>query len=896
MADVKNNLAVLKTLLIEQCGFGETLFEDNFRLGERQTVAWAGFAYQPFDARSACVAAFPSVGQDSHDGALDRRLLGAPVLFAVGEDHFEVWRPGRDEAARVQPPIPTGEIAGFIGQHKSELTPSRLYHAKSRGRLPDSDRQLPLFVDPGVLLYAEAELGTRLTSGVVDAIRELATGATQDLDWAFTAAFRLLAAKILKDKRVPGFIRADLSDVDRSLQRVEKHYSSQDPLAIRNASQRIRLLEAVRVFNQVGDLRNLTTEALADVYEQALISADTRRIHGTHKTPAYLVDYIVWQLADWINEIPIERLRVFEPACGHAPFLVSAMRLLRTLELKTPRGEMSGFLRERLLGVETDPFALEIARLSLTVADEPNPDGWNGVKCGDMFLGNDLETTARTSTVLLANPPYEGDKAVRLLQRTLPHLPIGAVFGVVVPATLLFSDKKGPKQLREWLVGHCQLGEVSLFPDGIFTFADHECTILLGRRLPDGAPAHSMRTRLRRVREPDREAFQRDYKFTTSRITPQSRFAERPEKELWIPEFDEEIWSWLKHLPKLATIADVSQGMQHKGKGKSANAITVQDKPFTGSVKGFDRLKGRWWIHEHPRVRYFNIDESVIRRPGAGLDRVNQVLVNHSPIGRGKWRLKPFIDRSRRVFASSLISVRPVDQQLPLEYLWALCVSPIAQFYAYCFTLKRNIHTGILGSMPIPRAGDRDVMRISRKAKEYLHAASGRRTVLEQCGPSESSLATLLRELDAEILRLYDLPAHAERILLDQFAGEQRPGVPVKFASYYPQDFTADVPLYAYLSATFQRTLRGESPELTPEQDQRYDELVGRSDAGSLIDDEAEELHRLQADVDGRDFARQMTQEPWSREAAKRHRATEANLKRMGDRLVSATLREKQDS
>jgi hypothetical protein len=336
--------------------------------------------------------------------------------------------------------------------------------------------------------------------------------------------------------------------------------------------------------------------------------------------------------------------------------------------------------------------------------------------------------------------------------------------------------------------------------------------------------------------------------------------------------------------------------MQHKGKGRPENAVTVQDKSFSGSVEGFDRLKGNWWIHEHPRVRHFNIDESVIRRPGAGLDRVDQVLVNHFPIGRGRWRLKPFIDRSGRVFASSLISVRPLDRHLPLEYLWALCASPMAQFYAYCFTLKRNIHTGILGGMPVPRAGERAVLRIAKAAKDYLRTANRRRTVLEQSGSSESSLAGLLRHLDAEILRLYALPAHAERLLLDQFAGEQRPGVPVRFTSYYPQDFTADVPLYAYLSAPFQRALRGESPELTAEQDERYDELVSKADVGGLTDEEVEELHRLQADVDGRDFAAQMTQEPWTREAAARHRAAEANLKRMGDRLASAMLREKDGS
>jgi hypothetical protein len=895
MATVTTNLAELKRLLVEHCDFSTGLFEDDYRLGGRLSVDWAGFAHRPFDARSACVAAFAINHENSHRGVLDRRLLGAPVFFAVGDGHYEVWRPGRDEATRVQESIPVGKIAGFVRQRKAELNRGRLYEAKTLGRLPESDRQLPLFVDPGVLLYAEFELGQQLTSAVVNALQVLARGKKQVTDWAFKATFRLLAAKILKDKRVPGFSSANLLEIDKSLQRVEKHYGARDSLEIGNESQRKRLRDVVSILNRLGDLRNLTTEALADVYEQALITAETRRVHGTHKTPGYLVDYVVWQLADWIAEIPVEHLRIFEPACGHAPFLVSAMRLLRTLDLDVPAGEMSAFLRERLLGIETDAFALEIARLSLTVADEPNPDGWDGLKLGNMLAGDYLEATARASTILLANPPYERGKAQDLLERTLPHLPVGAVFGVVVPATLLLTDKERPRRLREWLTRHCQLGEVSLFPDGIFNFADQECTILLGRRLPDGAPTRSMRTRLRRVREPDREGFQQDYRFTTSRLRPQSILAEQPENELWIPEFDEEIWAWLAHLPKLESIAAVNQGMQYKGaESRPKNSRTVEDKPFPRGVEGFDRLNGNWFLHEHPRVRYFSTDEAVIRRPGSGLDRVDQVLVNHSPMGRGKWRLKPFIDRSSRVFASSLISVRPLVTNLPLEYLWALCASPIAQFYAYCFMLKRNIHTGILGKLPIPASGKTDILRVSKRAEQYLLAGGRQKTLLEQGGFSQSKLLALLLGLDAEVLRLYDLPADAERLLLDQFAGEQRPGIPFRFTSY-PTDFTAGVPLYAYLSGTFQRFLRGESPRLPDDTEQRHDALVARSDAGHLTSTEVEELHRLQAEVDGFDYALQAAQATGSRELEDRRRARGAKLKRLDDRLASASLREADD-
>ena len=42
--------------------------------------------------------------------------------------------------------------------------------------------------------------------------------------------------------------------------------------------------------------------------------------------------------------------------------------------------------------------------------------------------------------LLLANPPFEGDKALRVLKETIPHLPIGAVFGFVLPQAIIYSS------------------------------------------------------------------------------------------------------------------------------------------------------------------------------------------------------------------------------------------------------------------------------------------------------------------------------------------------------------------------------------------------------------------------------------------------------------------------
>ena len=67
----------------------------------------------------------------------------------------------------------------------------------------------------------------------------------------------------------------------------------------------------------------------------------------------------------------------------------------------------------------------------------------------------------------------------------------------------------------------------------------------------------------------------------------------------------------------------------------------------------------------------------------------------------------------------------------------------------------------------------------------------------------EKKKACLLK-IDAEVLRLYDLPPRLEKQLLDFFAGYERKGVDFKFDRYYPEGFGSYIPLRMYLSDEFQ--------------------------------------------------------------------------------------------
>jgi hypothetical protein len=530
-----------------------------------------------------------------------------------------------------------------------------------------------------------------------------------------------------------------------------------------------------------------------------------------------------------------------------------------------------------------------------------------------MFESNTLQDAAGQCRLFMANPPFEDGKAQRLLENTLPHLPAGAVFGVVVPTGLLHSKGATNKRLiafRRWLIENCQLGEVSLFPDGLFEFADHECSVLLGRRLArTGTPTTLVRCK--RVREDEREGFKQRYEFPSDRPIPQSRFADRPECMLWVPELEDEIWSWLRSCPRLAEIAHISQGISYKREkrdrhdsvGRPYGSKTIEQESFPGSVKGWARSGGNWMMHDQPALSHLNRATEVIRRPGLGRDvGLPQILMPRNP-ARWIWRLRPFIDTEGRPFASNFLTVRPKEQEEhPLEYVCALCCSPLANAYVYTHTLKRNIQDGDLRELPIPRADPDGVRRVTQAVRDYFDVArrfkvgsaddetlplfSGSPTP-ETVG--KETLHRLLMRVDAEVLRLYDLPARAERALLDRFSGKVRPGVPGGFSGYYPDGFTACVPLYVYLSDTYQRFLRDRTSDVTPDVRRRYDELIDKRLQTELTPAERDELHWLEAEMDGSDYAANPPDDAWLEACEEEHRASRRTMDRIGNAMVDLT-------
>jgi len=754
------------------------------------------------------------------------------------------WKQGVASAEWIES-IPFDRVQTFFQSHHDDFSPEAVYRAKTLGRVR-SDYQLS-FVDVGLMPVVEEAVGRALSRLIERNVSGLKSrlGWSDVTDeqghWLLKSVFWLVSGKILRDKEVPHFKDIELTDVEDVFARLAEHYGT-NPFSLGTRQNLVALEESARTINQFTNLALTTTESLAYVYENTLISKETRSSLGTHSTPSYLVDYIVGHLADWIEEIPENDRSVFEPACGHAAFLVSAMRLLTHLlpPEKAVPNRRGPYLRERLHGTEQDPFALELARLSLTLTDIPNPDGWD-LRAEDMFIGDRLAEQTRGNTILLANPPFEnfGDrelaayakadtqivvnnKAIEMLRRTLPALQPGSVFGVVVPQTVLHAVSA--EDVRRYLIEHFELREVSLFPDKVFSFSDAESAVLLGRRLPEDS-RKSTSLRFRRIRERQMPGFRETYDAPNSLTIEQSRFNANVRWDMRVPDL-EEVWLALASNPKASDLAELMQGLSYHGRDLPPGVPSYSDERFPGASQGYIRLEHGLQIHQLPKLYWMNLaEEATLRRRGGTTVGVPQVLMNYARVSRGPWRLKAFIDHKGRPVASAFLTARP--HACSLECLWALLNSPVANAYAFCHLGKRHNIVGDMRRIPMPRRAALD--EIQTAAREYLDAAAAR------TDPDE--IYRLMQRVDAAVLRQYALPVDLERALLSLFTGWDRVGVPFKQAWYFPPELSHPMSLSDFVAY--------ESD--WPSANRRRGELVDEEIGGTITSDEAVELAALQA-------------------------------------------------
>ncbi len=628
--------------------------------------------------------------------------------------------------------------------------------------------------------------------------------------------------KIIKDKGgVNGFVRLDLSDVDNVLEAVKNHYGARELVSVQNNQQAQALKEAAAEVEKFASLSNLTTEAFAYMYEKVLVDDSLRDALGIHATPSYLVDYIVWQLWPWIEQIPENERVVLEPTCGHAPFLTGAMRLLRELYTGSEK-DFHGYAQKHLMGIEKDPFAREIARLSLTLADVPNPNGWN-IEENDIYKGDILSKKAGKATILLCNPPFEDftpaeqnaykkagsklncfNKTAEMLLRTLPYMREGSVFGVILPRG--FLHKANLVELRKIIVNSFELSQICLLPENVFRFAKHRSVLLFGRKTAIGEKqkGKNIQVLYKTVDASQRDAFKENYKGRDTYVF-QSKFAESSIFDFRVRELDD-VWSYCEaNFPTIASVAEGGQGLIYKGKDLPKVLKTFEDKKFAGAVKGYALFDKHIPLHGLPDEYWMNLAPEVIRRPMCGIGTGKpRILMNYARVGSGPWRIKTLIDKKGWPVKDAFLAFQIQDENWSLFSLWAVLNSPFANAYVFCNSMERHNLAGTVRTMPIPPFTKATLSKLERLVAEYFKLMQKKDS--EFGIDVQDKAKQLLLSIDAEVMRLYDLPPKMEKRILNLFQGKPRKGVDFKFKGYYPEGFESAIPLREYLSEEYQKS------------------------------------------------------------------------------------------
>jgi type I restriction-modification system DNA methylase subunit len=794
------------------------------------------------------------------------RNIGAPLTFLCHQGHLLWWGQTDSGPYQIGEPVPANRLEGFFRENKDNFAPNTIYRAKTLGRFqPDYQRN---FVDLGLMPLLEQETGKAIERLLLNSVAETrsALGWPKDVSleqgrWLLKSVFWLLGAKMLHDKDVEGFIRLNFGNVDEVFERVATHYGESAEGLVSSQAKR-RALEAVaKQIATSPSLQLATTEALAYVYENTLISKEVRAEFGTHSTPSYLVDYIVGRLSPWIEAIDQDNRSVFEPACGHSAFLVAAVRHLTSLlpsKMAEPAARKK-YLRDRVRGYDADDFAVEIARLSLTLADIPNSNGWL-VKQADLFESDLIEKAAKESTILLANPPFEDfkpaqradyarkfraprfvNKTAEILDRALSALTSGGVFGVVVSENFLHSNDAKP--LRQKLAKEFEIAEVCQFPDRVFNFAKKESAVLIGRKVSANTNANHYLNH-RRVRVQGMEAFRLRYEASNEAKVLQTRFSQTNGWDLRVPEL-EHIWNSIANLPKFEDLADIGNGFIHLGQKHSKlppKTVLVSDTKFPDAHKGYVRFNRGIQTHGLPKEVWVNLNPAVIFRPRSGIvTKTPQVLINFAPIQSAPWCLKALIDSNGHAVNSRFLIVRPRDATVTPEALWAICNSPFTNAYAFTHSTKREILAGTLREMRIPKLSQADVSRLTTAVRSYFTAVARYEEPLPLCredivAQEKEKLKLLHWRIDAELLRLYALPVKFEHELLNYLAGWKRAGVPFKQDRYFPEGFDEPISLTDYLAIT---------ADWEPSNGRRL-KLIEKKQTKTISDQEKAELQELQ--------------------------------------------------
>lgn len=793
----------------------EYKFPDWFSGGDERTVAAAAFGQTPVSYDSACVGVVQANGLRQQSLIDKCRALGAPIILEVDATEIREWAVSRKESSHgLVETYRADRVADMLASRAAEWRPQNLLRLKNVGSY-QWNQQLGLFV--GLLPELEEHIQRNLDPLLRETLSQVrrsyfeSTGREPNAAQMFKLLFWTLTAKVFYDRQLSGFSKLG-GDSDELLEAVAKHYRTEMPRLLTRESRQIA---ANRIWKEF-DFRNLSVEVLVQMWSSTLVDDETKRKLSIHRTTRTIVRYIVERIP--FNSSGDDKRLILEPCSGSAVFLLGAMNALRPRLFAMDASERHKYFVNHLVGIEADPFAVEISLLALTLADFPNPDGWN-IKHGDVFDNAASEEYLKRAAVVLCNPPYsdfDKDERVRydspyvqrpaaVLDQVLKHLHPEGVLGFVLPR--IFVDGRGAyADMRERIAKRFASVEITLLPDRAFPDADSEIAVLIA---VDPIPHKGCRVVNRKVDDgalPWAE-FEASHQVS-SEYAAEFSF-EVAKRSLLVPELPE-VWDFLLSHATLRDVAEVHRGIEwnipltENGVETGNRSQLVSDLPTEGYRLGV-APKTDFKIFEQPATAYLNFHPEMQRgSPWRHPWDKPKAILNKAARSRGHWRLAAFPDSTGLACYQTYFGVWPKSSSLDEWSLSAVLNSPVANAFVATREGKTDVTKETLMLIPVPHFTEAQRIKLRELIKEYQKLTSA--VPLESVrGDAEG----LLKQIDATVLSAYRMPPRIERQLLDFFRDQDRP-TKHSFSEYFPKDFAVYFSLSDYLSPDFASASVGE--------------------------------------------------------------------------------------
>jgi len=788
-------------------------FPDWFSGGDEWSVAAAAFGQTPISYDSACIGVVCANGMHGPQLVNKCRALGAPTLLEVDGNRITEWAVSRTENTHaVVDSFQVDRIPEMFAARAADWRPQSLLRAKNSGSYHWT-QQLSLFA--GLLPELEQHIQENLDPLLRETVSETresyrcSVAREPNETQLFQLIFWVLTAKVFFDRRVPGF--SNLSgDADDLLASVARHYKTDVP---RLLTRETRQIAARRVWSGF-DFRNLSVDVLAQIWSTTLVDEETKQKLSIHRTPRTVVRYILERTIPF-SQTGDDRRFILELCSGSAVFLVGAMNLLRQNLVLADAAERHRYFVQHLVGIEKDAFAVEISKLALTLADFPNPNGWNVVH-GDVLDPAVSANYLQRAGIVVCNPPFSDfdkiersqygtayvQKPAAILDLALKNLHPQGVLGFVMPRR--FVDGGAYEKVREALAKRFATLEVTVLPDRAFE-ADLETALLVAT---DPIPHVGCRVSNRKVNDSSESWL----KFAETHEVSSEYAADSPienaAESLLVPELPE-VWDYLLTYPQLREVAELHRGIQwnkpltEEGVETGNRQLLITDKPKDGYMLGV-APRTTFNVFEQPHLRYLNVrpEDEFLRASQYPWNKPKAIL-NKSTRSRGAWRMSAFPDTTGITCYQTFIGVWPTSPAFDEWLLSAILNGPVANAFVATREGKTDITFATLKLIPMPHFTEAQRQRLRHLIKRYQQIAY---TLLHDVADDPEKV---LKEIDAVVLSGYRMPPRIERQLLDFFRGHDRP-VKHPFSEYFPADFSVYFSLADYLSPKFASATVGE--------------------------------------------------------------------------------------